>query len=134
VKRALALIASVLLVSSCQTPLDPDAVRNAELYFPPKFKYVEKPKYCFTAEERERALQEHRMLGSNSLFEFVIDSQGQVMKARIVQTFQPAHRHEDILAHIRSMVFSADASSPLYRAFYVSTKYRYETEFQWLND
>ncbi len=133
-KRALALIASVLLVSSCQAPLDADAVRNAELYFPPRFKYVEKPVYCFTAEERERALQEHRKTGSNTLFEFVVDRQGQVMKVRFVQTYQPSHRHEDILAHARTMVFSPDTESQRYRAFYFPTKYAYSAEFQWIND
>jgi hypothetical protein len=134
VKRALALIASILLVSGCQSPLDPDAVRNAELYFPPRFKYVEKPVYCFTAEERERALQEHRQIGSDTLFEFVVDSQGQVRKVRLVQTYQPSHRHEDILAHARSMVFSPDAESDRYRAFYFAAKYAYNSEFQWVND
>jgi hypothetical protein len=134
VKRALALLASVLLVSACQTPLDPEAVRNAELYVPPRFKYVEKPVYCFTPEERERALQEHRKLGSNTLFEFVIDSQGEVRKVRFVQTYQPAHRHEDILAHARMMVFSPDAESGRFRAFYFPAKYSYNTEFQWLNE
>jgi hypothetical protein len=133
VKSGLALIASGILLSACQAPLDADAVRNAELYFLPRFKYVEKPVYCFTPEERERALEEHRAIGSDTLFEFVIDSQGQVQKVRLVQTYQPSYRHEDILAHARRVTFSPDSESEQYRAFYYSTKYTYDSEFQWVN-
>jgi hypothetical protein len=134
VKTALALLSTVLLSAGCKSHLDPDAVRSADLYFPPRYKYVEKPVYCFSAEERERALQEYRTLGSNTLFEFVIDSEGLVRKVRFVQTYEPSHRQQDILAHARAMVFSPDAESDKFRAFYYPVKYDFKSEFQWLND
>lgn len=133
-KIARALLSAVLLVAGCKSHLDPDAVRNAELYFLPRFRCVEKPVYCFTAEERERALQEHRRLGSDILFEFVIDNEGQVVKVRFVQTYEPEHRHADILAHARRMVFTPDTENGPYRAFYFPTKYNARYEFDWLND
>ena len=131
-KRIPALIASALLVSGCRSPLDPEAVRNAELYFLPRYRYVETPKYCFTDEEREHALQECGRLGGDTMFEFVVDTQGHVSKVRLVQTYQPAHRHEDILAHAQTMVFTPNTKNELYRAFYFPTKYTYNAEFEWL--
>jgi hypothetical protein len=129
-KSALALIATLLL-SGCPSQVDPAAVREAEVFFPPRFRYVEKPRYCFSAAERERALQEYRAVGADTLFEFVIDGEGKVMQARIVRTDQPRHRHEDIVAHARVMVFSPDAESDLYRAFYFPAQYTYKSEFEW---
>jgi hypothetical protein len=134
VKTALTLLSAVLLAAGCKSTLDPEAVQNADLYFLPRFKYVEKPVYCFSAEERERALQEYRKTRSNILFEFVIDSEGQVKKVRFVQTYEASHRQQDILAHARSMVFSPDAESDKFRAFYYPVKYDFESEFQWMND
>jgi len=130
--RVLALIATAVLMSGCKTT-DPVAVQNAEVYFIPRFKYVEEPRFCFDAAERERALREYRKLGADTLFEFVIDSEGKVMKTRLLKTDQPEHRREDMLAHARIMVFSADVESHLYRAFYFPTKYTYESEFQWFD-
>jgi hypothetical protein len=131
-KRALALIATGLLVSG-STSVDPAAVQNAEVYFPPLFRRVEKPRYCFSAAERERAVQESRRIGAETLFEPVVDREGKVEKARLVRTDQPKHRQEDILAHARVMVFSPDAESDRYRAFYFPTQYGYESTFEWLD-
>ncbi len=131
--RTISLLATVLLASACTSPPDPAAVQAAEVYFPPRFRHVEEPRYCFSAAERERALQEYRKLGSDTLFEFVVDREGRVQKARLVKTNQPEHRHADILAHARVMVFSPEAGSDRYRAFYFPTQYRYESEFEWAN-
>lgn len=129
-KIVLALTAIVFLVSGCET-VDPIAVRNAEIWFPPRFRHVETPDYCFSAAERERALQEYRQLGADTLFEIVVDSAGKVRRARLVKTNQPAHRHENMVSHARAMTFSPEAESDQYRAFYYPTQYTYESEFDW---
>ena len=129
--KALALIASAVLFCGCET-IDPVAIENAQVYFPPLFKVVDEPRFCFEPAERERALQEYRELEANTLFELVIDRAGQVKQARIVTTRHPEHRRADMLAHARRMVFSEDPESSRYRAFYLPMQYGYESEFEWI--
>ncbi len=132
-KRTLALIATLTLLSSCETPpVDPVAVESAQVYFPPRFRYVAEPRYGFSPAERERALREATKLGVNTLFEFVIDSEGVVKKARLVRTDLWRNRHEAMENHARVMVFSKDPDKEMYRAFYFPMNYTYESEFEWV--
>ena len=133
-KRMLALLAALSLLPGCTTPpVDPVAVENAEVYFPPRFQYVAEPRFCFSPAERERAIQESKRMGVDTLFEFVIDSEGVVKKARIVRTDLWRNRHEAMENHARVMVFSKDSNREMYRAFYFPTNYTYNIEFEWVD-
>jgi hypothetical protein len=131
-RRALVLALTAILLSGCETT-DPAAVQNAEIFFLPRFRYVDEPRFCFDAAERERALQEYKKLGADTLLEFVIDNQGHVRKTRLVKTDQPKHRHEDIVAHARVMTFTEDPESSQYRAFYFPMEYTYKSEVEWVD-
>ena len=131
---SLSLIATLLLSPGCVSPLDPAAVQAAEVYFPPRFKYVAEPQYCFSPAECKHALLECAKRKADTLFEFVVDSDGKVKKARLVKTQQPSDHEEVMLEHARVMVFSADAESKLYRCFYFPVKYTYSSDFKWSTD
>ena len=133
----LAVLAMLSLIQGCPAPavapIDPVAVASAEVYFPPKFEYVQQPAFCFSPAERERALQECKKMGANTLFEFVVDNGGKVRQARVVKTSLWSDRVEAMESHARMMVFSADPRNDRYRAFYYPVNYTYESTFEWMN-
>lgn len=139
--KRLPTLATIAIVSwlhgGCQLPstppVDAAAVKNAELYFPPRFRYVAEPRFCFSPAERERALQEWQRRGANTLFEFVVDNRGKVRKSRVVKTNLWADRVEPMEEHARVMVFTADPKNEGFRAFYLAANYTLERTFEWLN-
>jgi hypothetical protein len=130
-KWFLAMGSVLLLVSACKSAASAEAVAAATLYFPPNFKYVEEPRYSFSSAERQRALQEYREQGADTLFELVIDHQGRVMKARLLRTHVSEVYHDDMIHHALRMEFSPDANCQMYRAFYFPAKYSHTAEFEW---
>jgi hypothetical protein len=129
--RTLALLPLLALVSGC-TSIPPEAVEHATLYFPPQFKYIDEPRYCFSPAEREKALQTYRKKGADTLFELVIDSQGKVKKARLLRTHVDTIYHEDMENHARSFEFTKDTEGHRFRAFFFPTKYKHESTFEWI--
>jgi hypothetical protein len=128
--KTLIFVATAWLTTGC-TSVDPTAVDSAEVFFPPRFRYVGEPRFCFSSAERERARRESKEMGADTLFELVIDEAGKVRKARLVTTRQPEHRHEDMVAHAYRLVFTEVSVSGLYRAFFFPTRYAYESKFDW---
>lgn len=102
------------------------------LYFPPLFKYVEEPKYAFSAAERQRAIQEYRKYGADTLFELIVDHDGKVKRARLLRTQVRREYHQEMIEHVRRMSFTQDAENQKYRAFFFPTRYRLNAEFEWV--
>ena len=128
-KLALSLLSALLLFTSCIAP--PESFDGVTLYFAPAMKYVDEPRFSFTDQERRYALQEYRTDGSNTLFEFVIDSQGKVKKSRVVKTSVKREYRDTLENHARGMVFSKDSESDRYRAFYYRVDYDFNANFEW---
>ena len=131
--KALALVCLLVLGGSCRSPATAEEVQAATLYFPPTFKVVDRPRFSFSMAERQRALDEYRDHGADTLFEVVVDGDGRVVKSRLVRTQVPASYHDDLEAHARRFQFTEDAQS-LYRAFYFPVRYRYDSELEWVGE
>lgn len=115
----------------CTTPVSDAEIEAATLYFPPSFKVLTEPSWSFTAAERQRALREYKQQGADTLFEFVIDSEGRVERSRLLRTHVEPVYHEQMEVHARAMVFSKDDRAGLYRAFYFPASYRMNNRFEW---
>jgi hypothetical protein len=130
--HAVLLAASLALATSCEAPVTAEELERATLYFPPQFKYVEEPRFCFTRAERERALKEYKQVGADTLFEVIIDNEGTVKKVRLLRTHVRKDYHDFMLEHARWFLFTEDPGSEMYRAFYYPIVYDFEAEFEWL--
>lgn len=51
--RGSCLALALALLASCRAAVSDEELRAATLYFPPEFKYVEEPRFSFTAAERD---------------------------------------------------------------------------------
>lgn len=134
--NALILLAALLVVSAgcAASPTDAE-VASATLFFPPHYRRIDEPRFCFSEAERQRALQEYRKQGADTLFELVIDARGAVKDVRLVRTHVDRHYHQDMLDHARWFAFSPDAADTAgtgYRAFFYPVKYRYDPSFEWI--
>ena len=130
--KSLLVLLFALAVSSCVTQEADPSVANAELYFPPNFRYVAEPRFCFRPAERRRALDVYRELGADTLFEIVIDPEGKVRKARLLRSSVDRDYHDDVESHARQLVFTPELTTELYRAFYFPVTYSRQAEFQWM--
>ena len=124
----------VLFVASagCIAPPSAGEVAAATLYFPPEVRRIDEPRFCFSAAESERALQEYRNVGADTLFELVIDARGEVKKVRLLRTHVDRVYHQDMLDHARWFVFTPDLKNQGYRAFFLPMKYRFDATFEWI--
>lgn len=122
-----------LLALACQGP-SPEDVRDAVLYFPPQVRHVDAPRFCFLPAERERALQEYEEGGADTLFELVVDAEGQVRRARLVRTHVRDEYHEVMEEHARRFKFTPAPEDEGYRAFYLPMRYRLDSEFEWIGE
>jgi len=128
----LVLVSLLLASAGCTAPPSAAEVAAATLYFPPEVRRIDEPRFCFSAAERERALQEYRSDGSDTLFECVIDDQGKVKKVRLLRTHVNRVYHQDMLNHARWFVFTPDLKGQGYRAFFLPMKYRFDATFEWI--
>lgn len=118
---------------SCMSPAaTPAEIEAATLYFPPTVKIVDEPRFSFSSAERQKALETYREVGADTLFEFVIDDEGQVVRSRLVRTNVKRVYRESLEDHAERLVFSGDGGSGRYRAFYFPTDYDMNPTFEWL--
>src|SRR5262245_24825244 len=106
---------------------------EAGLYIFPKYKYVTEPRFCFSAENRQRALDTYRDLGANTLYELIVDRRGKVNRCRLIKTSIRREYEEDVEARGFHFEFNEDKKTKLYRAFYYPVDYDYKVEFEWLD-
>jgi hypothetical protein len=130
-RNVIILVLLPLVLAGCAT-LAPADVAAATLYFPPQVKRIDEPRFCFSPVERERALQEYRQRGADTLFELVIDAQGKVKRARLVRTHVDREYRQSMVDHAYKFGFTADPQGQGYRAFYFPMKYSHETQFDWV--
>lgn len=126
-KRCLILVVTLFLTLACKSLTD-EEVKKANLFFPPTIRYVEEPRFCFSAAERERARKECLAQGADTLFEFVVDKEGRVVKVDILRTHVHRDYREDMMAHAQGFQFTQNTKNEMYRAFFYPTKYNYKTE------
>ncbi len=132
-KSLLVSVLGCVLLAGCQSALTEEEIRNATLYFPPRVKYLEKPRFGFSSAERKHALLEYRDHGADTLFELIIDNRGKVKRARLVQTNARKEYHSFMESHAHSFSFSEDPGTELYRTFYFPMDYDVQAEFEWLD-
>ena len=133
-KTTLIASTALALLFSCQSPVTEAQIQEAELYFPPKVKYLSEARFSFSTAERKKALLNYTKHGADTLFEFVIDRQGKVKKARLLKTRVKKVYHEDLEIHAEGMEFSEDDGPAPYRAFYYPTDYTFRPTFEWVGD
>ena len=131
-KTPYVLVSLLVVLSACIAP-SPEEVAAATLYFPPQFKRIAEPRFCFSSAERERALQGCREDGADTLFEIVIDAKGKVEKVRLIRTHVDPDYQQDMLDHANGFGFTPDATGSGYRAFFFPVKYHYQSEFEWID-
>lgn len=119
---------ALVALAGCRSGPDEAEVAAATLFFPPTFRYVEEPRFCFSAAERERALQGFRELGVDSLFELIVDDSGRVVESRIVRTRVEELYHPIVLEHANAFAFNPDERKGAYRAFYVPMDFRLDSQ------
>ncbi len=125
----------VLLVScavGCRAPLPPEVVEAATLWVPPLVKVVREPDWSFTRAEKEKVLQLCRENRIDTLFEFIIDDEGKVVRSRLLRTDVDDVYREYLEDHAGVMEFPPDDVQGRYRAFYYPTDYRFTATFEWL--
>jgi len=127
-----ALVSLAVLSLGCHSPVTQAELDAAELYFFPDFKYVDEPRFEFSAAERRLALDSYRDRGADTLFAFVIDRRGRVVQSRLLRTTVRSEYHESMKEHAEKLGFSEDDGERAYRSFYFPTRYRYNATFEWL--
>ena len=105
----------------------------ARLYVFPQFKYVAEPRFCFSSDDRQRALDASRDLGADTLYELIVESDGTVKRCDLIKTDIRPDYHEDVEARGLHFKFNEDRKTKLYRAFYYPVKFDYKVEFEWLD-
>jgi len=132
-RKLFAVVPLLGMLAGCATPT-PEEVAAATLYFPPTVKRTEEPRFCFTAAERQRALDEFSNSEADTLFELVIDADGKVRKARLIRTQVLPEYQQDLVDHAYWFGFTPDPHHQGYRAVYYPTNYKYERSFEWVGD
>jgi hypothetical protein len=125
-------ILALVLLTGCRAAATPEEIAAATLFFPPVFKYVEEPRVDFSDAERLRALEECKRQGGDTLFEWIIDADGVVRRARSVRTWVDEIYHDVVLEHARRFEFSGSEQREMYRAFDYPLEYRFQSRFEWL--
>ncbi|MEM1451414.1 MAG: hypothetical protein AAGI22_20025 [Planctomycetota bacterium] len=127
-----ALLPLLLSTVDCAITATDEEIAAATLYVPPNFKYLDKARFSFSVAERERALQAFERSDADTLFEFVVDPQGNVERVRIVKTHVRRDYQPGMVDNARFWTFGADPTSERFRAFFVFMEYSVNPEFEWI--
>ena len=119
------------LTSGCITVTSYD-LKNTELYYPPNVKYIDQKRFAFSMAERMLAIKKLHEADADTLFELIIDREGNVVKGRLIKTHVRECYHEDVENHAMILKFTPQKTAKPYRTFYYPVKYRYNSTFEWM--
>ena len=129
---AIALGLALVAGAGCRASATPEEVAAATLFFPPIYRHLEEPRWCFSDAERLKALDVYRERGADSLFELIVDAEGVPKRVRIVRTPIEEIYHDRVFEIARAWRFSPDKRGAGYRAFYCPVDLNFQPTFEWL--
>lgn len=129
---ALALGLTAVGGAGCTSAPTAEEIEAATLFFPPTYRRLEAPRWCFSEAERRKALDTYWDAGADTLFELVVDAEGVPARVRIVRTKIEGIYHERVFEIARAFRFAPDERGSGYRAFYYPVDMNFQPTFQWL--